>query len=156
MPGESLSSSLLGCAAGGSAFFCPSPRPINTVTWIFGFSAACETEDLNPEGPKAWGRSQKICTGGVKELCHQAEGSTLEPGSDAHGEDQRSPDRTAAIPSDGEDLSSSSNENSQVHIKKTNHSKLLLANQQPMISPSSYPFMLLATVLSGSSMPKPH
>ncbi|KFO20721.1 Adrenodoxin, mitochondrial [Fukomys damarensis] len=55
--------------------------------------------------------------------------------------------RRATIPSDGEDLSSLSDENSPVPIRKTNHSKLL-ENQQPMIFLLSSLFVLLATILS--------
>ncbi|EHB06198.1 hypothetical protein GW7_02709 [Heterocephalus glaber] len=51
------------------------------------------------------------------------------------------------ILNDSEALSSSSNKNSQVHIRKTNSSKLLLENQQPMIFFSSSLFMPLATIL---------
>ncbi|EHB03928.1 E3 ubiquitin-protein ligase RNF133 [Heterocephalus glaber] len=58
--------------------------------------------DLHLEGPKASGGRQKIFTGEMKDFCHQAEGSTLEPGSDVHGEDQSSLTKTAAIPSDSE------------------------------------------------------
>ncbi|EHB05833.1 hypothetical protein GW7_18443 [Heterocephalus glaber] len=104
-------------------------------------------EDLHTEGPRVSGGSQKTCAGGVKDLCHQAKGSILEPGSGAQGEDQSSLMRTAAIPSDSEALSSCSDENSQVCIRKTKCSKLLLENQQPQIFPSSSLFMLFATVL---------
>ncbi|EHB08726.1 DEP domain-containing protein 1B [Heterocephalus glaber] len=53
-------------------------------------------QDLHPEGPKASGGSQKTCAGGLKDLCRKAEGCILEPGSDAHGEDQSSPDENSS------------------------------------------------------------
>ncbi|EHA99613.1 Suppressor of G2 allele of SKP1-like protein [Heterocephalus glaber] len=51
--------------------------------------------------------------------------------------------KTAAIPNNSEALSSSSKENSQVHTRKTIHSKLLLANQQAKIFPSRPLFMAI-------------
>ncbi|KFO27678.1 hypothetical protein H920_10940 [Fukomys damarensis] len=45
--------------------------------------------------------------------------------------------KAAAVPSDSETPSSSSSENSPVPIRKTNHSKLLLENQQAKIFPFS-------------------
>ncbi|KFO26559.1 hypothetical protein H920_11958 [Fukomys damarensis] len=56
----------------------------------------CCIKDLHLEGPKASGGSQKTCADGVKDLCHQAEASILEPGSDAHGEDQSSQDENSS------------------------------------------------------------
>ncbi|EHA99388.1 Serine/threonine-protein kinase MARK1 [Heterocephalus glaber] len=53
-------------------------------------------------------------------LCHQAEGSALEPGSDAQGEDQSVSDENSSSPGDSEDLRSSDDyENSQIRIRKT-------------------------------------
>ncbi|KFO26046.1 hypothetical protein H920_12607 [Fukomys damarensis] len=83
----------------------------------------------------------------MKDLCRQAEGTTLEPGNDAHGEDRSSPDKTAFVPSDSEALRSFSNENSLVHIRKSIHSRLLLENQQAKIFPSSSPFMAIGSNL---------
>ncbi|KFO27950.1 hypothetical protein H920_10631 [Fukomys damarensis] len=43
-----------------------------------------------PGGPKGqWGKLESLCPG-LKDLCHQAAGPALEPGSDAHSEDQSS------------------------------------------------------------------
>ncbi|KFO21648.1 hypothetical protein H920_16952 [Fukomys damarensis] len=55
-----------------------------------------DIEDLHPEDAKVSCGSQKTCAREMKDLCHQAEGSTLEPGSDAHGEDQNSPDESSS------------------------------------------------------------
>ncbi|KFO27046.1 hypothetical protein H920_11553 [Fukomys damarensis] len=64
--------------------------------WNKRHSGAHLWEDLHLEGPKASGGSQKIYAGEMKDLCHQAEVSTLEPGSDAHGKDQSSPDESSS------------------------------------------------------------
>ncbi|KFO33194.1 hypothetical protein H920_05382 [Fukomys damarensis] len=55
--------------------------------------------------------------------------------------------RTAAIPSDSEDPSSSDDKNSQIHIRKASCSKLLQENQQYPIFLSNSPFMPLKTIL---------
>ncbi|EHB17593.1 Ras association domain-containing protein 10 [Heterocephalus glaber] len=60
--------------------------------------------------------------------------------------------KTAAIPSDSEDLKSSE-ENSQVCIRKTSCDKFLQENQQPMIFLSSSLFMPLVTILSLKETP---
>ncbi|KFO33795.1 hypothetical protein H920_04789 [Fukomys damarensis] len=102
-------------------------------------------EDLHLEGPKPSGGSQKIHAHEMRDLCHQAEGSTSEPGSDAHSKGQSSPNKmkAAAIPSDSEIPSSSSDKNSIIRIRKTIRSKLLLENQQAKIFPSSFLFMAI-------------
>ncbi|KFO38327.1 hypothetical protein H920_00279 [Fukomys damarensis] len=61
--------------------------------------------------------------------------------------------RIAAILSNRKDLISSSDDNSQVHIRKTNCSNqqpMILENQQPTIFPSRSLFMPLATILRSS------
>ncbi|EHB03970.1 Engulfment and cell motility protein 1 [Heterocephalus glaber] len=109
--------------------------------------------NLHLKVPKANSRSQKTYSSEVKDLCHQAEGSTLEPGSDAHSEDQSSPDRTAAIPRDSEAPSSSSNENSLVCIRKTICSGVLLENQQAKSFLSSSLFMAIGNSLQNHVNP---
>ncbi|KFO31735.1 hypothetical protein H920_06934 [Fukomys damarensis] len=67
----------------------------------------------------------------MKNLCHQAEGSTLEPETDTHSKDQSSPDESSsAILRDTKVLSISSDENSLIQIRKTMHSKLLRENRK--------------------------
>ncbi|KFO29187.1 hypothetical protein H920_09427 [Fukomys damarensis] len=56
------------------------------------------TEDLYLGRPEISGRRQKIYTGEMKDLCHQAEGSTLGPGSDAHSKHQSSLDELQPFP----------------------------------------------------------
>lgn len=81
-------------------------------------------EDLRSEDPKASGGNQKTYTSEMKDLCHWAE--------DLHWSLEvmlmvkiRAPlTRTTAFSSDSK-ASSTSNENSLVHIRKTIHSKLL-------------------------------
>ncbi|KFO26158.1 Tubulin alpha chain [Fukomys damarensis] len=83
-------------------------------------------EDLHPEDPKASGRNQKIYAGEMKDLCNQAEGSTVMLMVKI-----RAPlMKAAAIPSDNGAPSSSSDKNSLVYIRKTIHSKRLIENQQ--------------------------
>ncbi|KFO27816.1 hypothetical protein H920_10831 [Fukomys damarensis] len=103
-------------------------------------------EDLHREGPTTSGGSQKIYAREMRDPCHQAEGSTLEPGGDTVK--IRAPTMKAAdIPRDSEGLHSSSDENSLVHIRKTMCSKLLLENQQAKVFPSSSLFMAIGNNL---------
>ncbi|KFO25118.1 hypothetical protein H920_13501 [Fukomys damarensis] len=80
-----------------------------------------------------------------------------EPESDAHSEDESSPDETAAAPSDSEALSSKDNdENSLVRIRKAIRSKLLLENQQAQIFPRGSPFMTIGNNLQVDPRCPPH
>ncbi|KFO33991.1 hypothetical protein H920_04632 [Fukomys damarensis] len=100
-------------------------------------------EDVHLEGPKASGGRQKTYAIEMKDLYHQAEGSTLEPGSDVHGEDQSSPDANSSHSQGQGGPNSSSDENSLVCIRKTIRSKLLLGNQQAKVFHSSSLFMAI-------------
>ncbi|XP_021115052.1 BEN domain-containing protein 6 isoform X1 [Heterocephalus glaber] len=75
----------------------PHPQWVHPVAWS---SQQClmlvYIEDVHLKGPKASGKRQKTYASGGKDLCHQAEGSTLEPGSDAHDEGQSSPDENSS------------------------------------------------------------
>ncbi|KFO34058.1 hypothetical protein H920_04542 [Fukomys damarensis] len=92
------------------------------------------------EDPKTSSGSQKAYAGRVKYLCHQAEASTLEPGSHAHGEDQGFLDENSSNFQRQREPELPNNENSQVRIRKTSHSKLLPENQS---KPSSPPGLVL-------------
>ncbi|KFO20303.1 hypothetical protein H920_18310 [Fukomys damarensis] len=88
-------------------------------------SRACPYQGSAPERPKGQRWKPKACASTVKDLCHQAEGSTLKPENDAHGEDQSPLMRTEAISCENKDPSSPFDENSQVRIRKISYSKLL-------------------------------
>ncbi|KFO26557.1 hypothetical protein H920_11956 [Fukomys damarensis] len=104
-------------------------------------SHAVRIEDLYLEGPEASGGSQEISSGEMKDLCNQAEGSTLSQEVMLMVKTRDPLVKAAANPSDSEVPSSSSDENSRVHIRKTICSKLLLENQEAHICLPSSPFM---------------
>ncbi|KFO32142.1 hypothetical protein H920_06478 [Fukomys damarensis] len=83
----------------------------------------------------------------MTDLCHQAEGTSLESEMMPTVKIRAPLTETAAIPSGSETLSSSSNENSLLYIRKTISSKLLLENQQANSFPSSSPFMAIGNNL---------
>ncbi|KFO23449.1 hypothetical protein H920_15021 [Fukomys damarensis] len=59
-------------------------------------SLACPKRGSEPGRPKCKCGNQKTYANEMKDLCHRAEGFTLEPGSNAHNEDQSSPDENSS------------------------------------------------------------
>ncbi|KFO30774.1 hypothetical protein H920_07877 [Fukomys damarensis] len=104
------------------------------------------SKDLHWEAPKATGASWKAYASRVRNLCHQAEESTPEPKSGSKRKDQSSPEENSSTPRDSEDLSSS-DDNSQVCIRKTCHANFSKKINSKGSSPLGL-FLSLATTLN--------
>ncbi|KFO26157.1 hypothetical protein H920_12462 [Fukomys damarensis] len=91
--------------------------------------------------------ARKPTLGGGEDLCYQAEGSALEPGSDIHGEDQSSPDENTSHSQQQQGpkllfLQEQSSSHQRNQLQQTSPK-----NQHPKIFPFYSLFMMLATVL---------